>query len=120
MKLQDAFVSESGTNFGSWKFIGYNMATTNNVFTYTEEKFTAGAAATAALASSAEAVWKAQPVANLNDCTSSVGYWELKIKKTSATGGNGAEYKAHVKGADCNVLVPGYGKLDATGAAVID
>lgn len=65
-------------------------------------------------------MWKAQPVANLNDYTSSVGCWELNIKKISVTDGNDAEYKAHVKGGDCNVLVPGYEKFDAAGATQID
>ena len=117
VKLQDAFISETGTTWGSWQYIGYKMETTNNVFTYTEENKPSKGTATLG---SLTAVWKAQPKANLNDCTSGAGYWELKLKKTSVSGGNGAQYKAHVKGDDCNVLVPGYGKLDATGAAQID
>ena len=116
MKLQDAFVSESGTYYGSWKMIGYEMNTTNNVFTYTEE--TLSDANTAAITSTAAAVWKAEPKASLNNCAAGTGYWELKIK--TAQTGNGAGYKAHVKGADCNVLAPGYGKLDETGSAEID
>ena len=117
VKLQDAFVSETGTTWGSWKYIGYKMETTNNVFKYEEEN--APSAGTAELGD-LTAAWKAMPKANLNDCTSAAGYWELKIQKTTATGGNGAQYKAHVKGDDCNVLTPGYGKLDATGAAQVD
>ncbi len=116
VKLQDAFVSENGTNYGSWKMIGYEMNTTNNVFTYTEESLSE--ANTATIPSTAAAVWKAEPNASLNNCESGTGYWELKIK--TATTGNGAGYEAHVKGADCNVLAPGYGKLDETGSAQID
>ena len=116
VKLQDAFVSETGTTYGSWQFIGYQMNTTNNVFTYTEE--TLSGANTATIPSTAAAVWKAEPNASLNDCAAGTGYWELKIK--TANSGNGAAYKAHVKGADCNVLAPGYGKLDETGAAQLD
>ena len=118
VKLQDAFVSETGTTFGSWKFIGYKMETTNNVFTYTEEKWTDGSASTAELPDEATGVWKATPNASLNDCATGTGYWELKIQ--TAGNANGAKYKAHVKGADCNVLTPGFGKLDESGAAQID
>ena len=113
VKLQDAFVSESGTNYGSWKYIGYEMKD-NTVFDYEEE--TLSEATTAAIPSSATDVWSATPKAALNDCQTSDN-WKLQIK-TAATG-NGAGYKAAVSSADCNVLVPGFGKLDETGAATI-
>ena len=116
IKLQDAFVSESSKYFGSWKMIGYQMNTTNNVFTYSDPKGTGYTANTAEL-STAVAVWKAEPVANLNDCLAGTGYWQLKIAK-DGTGNNGAAYTANVVGGAggvCDVLVPGFGKLDATG-----
>ena len=91
------------------------MNTTNNVFTYTEE--TPSGAITAAIPSTA-AAWKAEPKASLNDCAADTGYWEHKIK--TAESGNGAANKTHGKGAVCNVLAPGYGKLDETGAAQFD
>ena len=115
VKLQDAFVSESGTNYGSWKMIGYNMNTTNNVFTYGQGNATF-TKETAALATTAKEVWNAQPKAALNDCTTS-GKWSLEIK--SVSGENGAAYNAKVSSTDCNVLVPGFGKLDKTGSATI-
>ena len=114
MKLQDAFVSESSTNFGSWKMIGYKMETTNNVFTYTEEK-TGYDQETAALGD-AETVWKATPKAGLNECTTD-DFWTLDIE--AASDNNGAAYNAKVTSTECNVLVPGFGKLDKTGAATI-
>ena len=113
VKLQDAFVSETGTNYGSWKFIGYTMNTTNNVFKYEEQGLTG--AATGALSSGGD-VWKATPLAPLNDCSTSDN-WQLAISLASS--GNGAAYTAKVSSADCNVLVPGFGKLDATGAATV-
>ena len=113
MKLQDAFVSESGTNYGSWKYIGYEMKD-NTVFDYEEQ--TLSGASTAAIPSEAAAVWQATPKAALNQCGTDKN-WQLKIK-TAATG-NGAGYKAAVGSADCNVLVPGFGKLDESGAATI-
>ena len=117
VKLQDAFVSETGTTWGSWKYIGYKMETTNNVFNYTEQN--APQNGTATLGNLTE-VWLAQPRANLNDCTSAAGYWKLSLRATTVSGGNGAEYKANVKGDDCNVLVPGFGKLDQSGAVTVD
>ncbi len=62
VKLQDAFISETGTTWGSWQYIGYKMETTNNVFTYAEEN--APQNGTAELGS-ATAVWKATPKAGL-------------------------------------------------------
>ena len=113
MKLQDAFISETGTTWGSWQYIGYKMETTNNVFTYAEEN--APQNGTAELGS-ATAVWKATPKAGLNDCKTTDS-WGLKIAKIQDK--NGAAYTARVSSADCNVLTPSFGKLDATGAATI-
>ncbi|MBO4713018.1 MAG: type II secretion system protein [Fibrobacter sp.] len=118
VKLQDAFVSESGVNYGNWKMIGYNMKTTNNVFTYSDPKGeTNYPKGTDKLAGATE-VWKAVPKANLNDCTTS-DWWSLKIAKASGSASNGAEYTAHVAGGpggNCDVLVPGFGKLDKSGS----
>ena len=119
MKLQDAFVSESGTNYGSWKMIGYTMKTNNNVFTYdsVSTSYTGGTA----VLGNATAVWKATPKANLNECSTS-NFWQLKIKKATGTGNNGAEYEAQVSGGaggNCDVLAPGFGKL-GTGGVVSD
>ena len=114
VKLQDAFVSETGTTFGSWKFIGYTMETSNNVFDYDE--LTLKDSETGTLASSAADVWQATPKAPLNECQKTDS-WKLAIK--TASSGNGAGYKAEVSSDDCNVLVPGFGKLDETGSATI-
>jgi len=118
VKLQDAFVSESGTNYGSWKFIGYNM-TSNTVFKYFEKSTENGetSATTATLTSTATStnLWKAQPQAALNDCANT-SVWTINIKK--AASGNGAGYKVAVTGGasgNCNILVPGLGKLDESG-----
>ena len=116
VKLQDAFVSESGTNYGSWKMIGYKMETTNNVFTYTEEKDLSGSKETDALPTEAADVWSATPKAALNDCSTSDS-WTLAIR--AEKDGNGAAYTAKVSSTECNVLVPGFGKLDKTGSATV-
>ena len=117
MKLQDAFVSESGINFGSWGMIGYNMKTTNNVFTY-DSVYAGYKKGTEALGTGTE-VWKATPKADLNECTTSTGWWKLSIAKASGSASNGAEYTATVSGGPagvCDVLVPGFGKLDKSGS----
>ena len=116
VKLQDAFVSESGTNWGSWHMIGYTMNTSNNVFSY--DSVTTTTSGTGVLGT-AVAVWKATPKAALNDCTTS-NFWQLKISKATGTGANGAVYDAEVSGGaggNCDVLVPGFGKLDQNGVA---
>jgi len=116
VKLQDAFVSESGVNFGSWAMIGYTMNTTNKVFTY-DSSTTTTSNGTGVLSTTAAPVWKATPQAALNDCTTS-NFWQLKISKATGTGSNGAVYDAEVSGGaggPCDVLVPGFGKLDQSG-----
>ena len=116
IKLQDAFVSESSKYYGSWKMIGYQMNTTNNVFTYTDPEGSYNDE-TAELDPTAVAVWKAEPVANLNDCLAGTGYWQLEISK-GGSGNNGAAYDAQVidgPGGVCDILVPGFGKLDQSG-----
>ena len=118
VKLQDAFVSESGTNYGSWKYIGYNM-TSNTVFKYfektTENGETTASTATIPATATTSNLWKAQPQASLNDCAKT-STWTINIKQASA--GNGAAYKVAVTGGmggNCDVLVPGLGKLDESG-----
>ena len=113
IKLQDAFVSETGTTYGNWKFIGYKMASSNNVFNYVETNSTL-TNGTATLGASAE-VWKATNISALNDCGAN-SEWQINI--LAASSGNGAAYDLTVTGGatgNCNVLVPGFGKLDKDG-----
>jgi len=116
VKLQDAFVSESGKTYGSWKWIGYTMPNTS-VFTY--DSTTVGTNGTADLPDAFTKVWEAKPVNNLNDCTSSAGWWQIKIKKSSGTGDTGAQYEPRVSSADCNVLAPSFGKIGGNTTAAI-
>ena len=117
VKLQDAFISESGTTWGSWKYIGYNMTSNTNLKYYeTGTENGTGSATTATLGSvTTTDPWKAQPATALNECKTG-GYWKINI--ALATSGNGAAYTVSTT-TNCNVLVPGVGKLDATGAATI-
>ena len=118
VKLQDAYVSESSMFFGSWQVIGYQMNTNNNVFTYGKgaDSFTDGGTAT--LGESGVSVWTATPNANLNDCQSGAVRWQIEISKSTRAGDNGAAYDTKVSGGAggvCDVLVPGFGKLDKDG-----
>lgn len=117
MKLQDAFVAETGAYYGSWQKIGYiigsgtacveaggcSRETTN--FTFTEEKdgYTGG---TAQLGSS-QATWAAQNKLKLNECTSAKN-WQLKLEQASAA--TQGEYTWEAVNT-CSDLTPNFGNL---------
>ena len=120
MKLQDAFVAESGAYYGSWNKIGYIIGsgtacvaaggcvrTTSN-FEFSEEKdgYVSG---TSDLPTSAEVTWAAKNVAKLNDCAIGKN-WQLSISK--ATGNTQGEYSWTVTmGDNCDGLTPNFGNL---------
>ena len=110
VKLQQAFVSETGTDYGSFKLIGYSAPGTNSQttnFTYTDE----AGAGTHALPTSAEDAWKATSRVQLNDCTTG-GTWTVTIAK--ANGGNAADaavFDASVSGTGCEELTPSFNKI---------
>ena len=90
VKLQQAFVSESGINFGNFAIIGYAApgqagATTN--FTYTDEGSYSGLTNTATLTSTPADAWQAQANVKLNDCDKKK--WYVKVSK--AASGNAAD-----------------------------
>ena len=103
-------MSETGTDYGSFKLIGYiapgtNIQTTN--FTYPDE---AGAGTHALLQSAADA-WKATSRVQLNDCSAG-GTWTVTIAK--ANGGNAADaavFDASVDGTGCEELTPSFNKI---------
>lgn len=111
IKLQDAYISETGINIGSWKVIGYNMANSSN-FTYSE---TMTAGATVALSSGQTGAWKATSIATLNDCGAS-SVWQLDVSQNGSTGGSALYDGSITPGAgqksDCEILAPSFVKLD--------
>lgn len=120
--MQDAYVSEAGEFYGSWKMIGYTMNSTTN-FMFSEDGTKDGAKETASSAKldGAVATWNAQSKAALNDCTAK-SVWQLTVAKNSAAGG-GALYGANVTGGaagNCAILTPSFGKLSATAVADAD
>lgn len=100
MKLQDAFVAETGAYYGSWTAIGYTIgqksATCNNTactgetnnFTFAQAGSYDASKNTAALSGSDVKVWTANNKVKLNDCTQgSTGAenWKLEIKQASGS-----------------------------------
>ncbi|MCF0224829.1 MAG: hypothetical protein HUK20_11220 [Fibrobacter sp.] len=99
MKLQDAFVSETGAYYGSWNVIGYTApgqtakgtnasatGTTAN-FKYEQAGTYDADKQTAALSNSDVKVWAASNLIKLNDCPADEN-WTVSIKSGSATAGS--------------------------------
>lgn len=111
MKLQQAFISEDGAHYGSFKLIGYsapgvNSATTN--FTYDD----AAGAGTHSLPTDAADAWTATSNVKLNDCEVG-GVWAVTIKAASSgsSAADAAEFGATVTGDNCEELTPSYTKI---------
>ena len=102
-------MSETGTDYGSFKLIGYSAPGTNSQttnFTYTDE----AGDGTHALGDEADA-WKATSRVQLNDCATG-GEWGVTIAK--ASGGNAADaavFAAAVTGSGCEELTPSFSKI---------
>ncbi len=122
VKLQDAYVSEKGDKFGSWKIIGYNMYNNSN-FDYYESGTKVGskgvnesAAESTSLPDAETIVWGASNIAALNDCSVTDGAsgagWQLMLKK-NADNGSSVVYKA-TGAANCLLLTPSFEKLTTT------
>lgn len=123
MKLQDAYIAESGTGIGNWKMIGYNMVSSSN-FKYMEndkEDPTNGATASSVeLTAGLEKGWQAQAKAALNDCEIN-SQWRLDVGANTSKGGS-ATYTVSVtggNGGDCDILAPSMGKLSTATSNVI-
>ena len=81
MKLQDAYVAETGTTVGDWSKIGYNMPASNN-FTYEEDALKGGSALLTEL-SNGKIGWKTKNNAKLNDCVAG-SYWTITLAEATA------------------------------------
>lgn len=107
VKLQDAYISETGTGIGDWKLIGYKMNSTNN-FKYYEGNTENGeiAGASVLLANGKNTAWKASNIGALNDCKAG-GTWVLNILANTSSGGS-AVYDGVISSNDCAVLTPSF------------
>ena len=122
IKLQDAYISETGTGIGDWKLIGYKMASNSN-FKYYEGSKEGGEddGSSVLLSAGKEDAWKAMNTGALNDCIAN-STWRLDIVANTSSGGS-ATYHAGVtgaKGGDCAVLTPNFDKFSTDGAALTE
>lgn len=115
VKLQDAYVAETGAYIGDWAKIGYQApgsvtGTTSQTSNFKYEQDGSYNQATAQLTGSAIQVWKATNLLKLNDCAGSAANWALNV-----TGGTSGQYTwgTHM-GANCSVLTPSFQSLGTT------
>ena len=114
VKLQDAYVAETGTTVGDWAKIGYNMPGSNN-FTYEEDALKGGSALLTALGNLGKIGWKTSNKAKLNDCPAN-SLWTITLKEASpdeSTKGNPIAYTAAnpatgTNGENCAGLTPNF------------
>ena len=122
IKLQDAYISETGTGIGDWKLIGYKMNSTSNFKYYEGSTENGSTAGTSVLLSAGKAdAWKATNNGALNDCVAN-SIWRLDIEANTTSGGS-ATYKAGVTGGaggDCAVLTPNFDKFSTDGSALTE
>ena len=78
--MQDAYFQEK-QDVGNWMQIGYSAPGTGNSFSY--ESKVIKYSTTASAITSTDADWIAKPVANLNDCSTSM---QWKLTATKGTG----------------------------------
>ena len=132
VKLQDAYVAESGAYYGSWKKIGYSVGTmdatnctvtgactsTTNNFNFSQGAAMASEG-TAVLPTSATVAWQASNKTKLNECDGSAGTawnWQLKIK--TASSGTAGEYAwVTSEATGCSELTPNFRNLGTETAA---
>ena len=110
IKLQDAYISETGTGIGDWKLIGYKM-TSNNNFKYYEGTSENGEqnGTSVELTQGKTTAWKASNVGALNDCQAG-GTWVLDVAANTSTGGS-ALYNGTISSSNCSVLTPSFERI---------
>ena len=103
IKLQDAYVAETGVYYGSWELIGYTMPASSN-FNYAGYQ---GANQKTSITTAKTDAWKAEAKATLNDCPAS-SKWHLDIAQNSSTGGS-VTYEAGIDNkTECLPLTPNF------------
>lgn len=116
MKLQNAYIAETGDQLGNWFLIGYKglgdvttagsktaaevSASTN--FVYTGEFNGSVALSTGGIG------WKAANKAKLNDCAGNSNTWNWTITVAAGTAAGEATYTPSVPDAACEVLTPSF------------
>lgn len=121
VKLQDAFVSETGNAYGSWNIIGYtapgqttkgtNAAATGstNNFSYAQAGSYDESKETATLSDTGVGVWVATSKGALNNCRMS-STWTIEISQPS--GSTAAKYEgAYSDSTNCKALTPQFANI---------
>ena len=111
VKLQDAYVAESGVYVGNWITIGYNMPGSNN-FGYDDQDLKGGTTELATMTAD-KVGWTETNKAKLNDCVKD-SKWTISLKAnaTGAANGNPIAYTAAVPTATgCDALTPNFTKI---------
>ena len=114
VKLQDAYVAETGAYYGNWEQVGYQApgaastsATVGETSNFKFEQAGTYVNKTQALNTSFVAVWKATNLLKLNDCAGNTANWALGIK-----GGTSGQYEwATHQGSSCDLLTPSFKNL---------
>jgi prepilin-type N-terminal cleavage/methylation domain-containing protein len=121
IKLQDAYISETGTGIGDWKLIGYTMNSNSNFNYYEGTTLNGEQNGTSVLLSAGKtAAWKASNTGALNDCVAN-SVWQLDVAQNTTSGG-AATYQGKITGgatganAKCIVLTPNFDKFSTAGA----
>ena len=92
IKLQDAYVSETGDKVGNWSAIGYSMQQTTT-FAYNEGTGVTYTNNSSDIPSSDASMWVAKSNVALNDCVKD-SEWTLFGKRNNK--GNGMDWKAGI------------------------
>ena len=103
IKLQDAYVAETGVYYGSWELIGFTMPTSSN-FDYDGYK---GANDKTSITTAKTDAWKATAKSTLNDCPAQ-SKWHLDIAANSSTGGSVVYNAGLTNKSKCLSLTPNF------------
>lgn len=116
MKLQNAYIAETGDMLGNWFLIGYKgpgavttagTKTTAETSTSTNFVYTGEIAGSVALTTGGVG-WKAANKAKLNDCTGNGATYNWTITVAAGSAAGEATYTPAVGSADCEVLTPSF------------
>ena len=112
MKLQDAYVAESGA-MGDWDKIGYKMKN-GDTFDYSDEgSYTNNTVLVESLGQGQKG-WQAKSKVKLNDCPNA-STWDITVKAASNSAQGMVSYTTAVGGTGnvCKDLTPSFSKLDS-------
>lgn len=115
VKLQDAYVAESGA-MGDWDKIGYKMKN-GDTFDYsdpTDGSYTANTVMVENLGNAGKKGWQAKSKVKLNDCPNA-STWDITVKAASNSAQGMVSYTTAVGGTGnvCKDLTPSFSKLDS-------